>query len=141
MFLIIWCTWLIMNWWLAKCWFTLDSLDKVIIDHFKKNSNWVVSDKEEKIRVRSQGWHEQNHTWYNIRVPKICGVSREGKYIFSIPWYGSVLGWGVYISEHLWNTPSCETPPGDEWSMMNVGPYYILIRGGLLMDRCHPATF
>ena len=30
-------------------------------------SNWVVSDKEEKIRVRSQGWHEQNHTWYNIK--------------------------------------------------------------------------
>ena len=33
----------------------------------KTNYNWIVSDKEEKSRVRSQGWHEHNHTWYNIQ--------------------------------------------------------------------------
>ena len=28
-------------------------------------SNYIVSDKEEKIIGISQGWHEHNHTWYN----------------------------------------------------------------------------
>ena len=56
-----------MNWWLSKCWFTFDSLDKVIIDHLTNVfSNYIVSDKEEEIRVLSQGWNEHNHTWYNI---------------------------------------------------------------------------
>ena len=39
----------------------------------------------------------------------------------------------------------CETLPftrrllGEQRSMMNGGPFYILIQGGLLMYRCHPA--
>ena len=74
------------------------------------------------------------------RLPQRWGVSCEGNYLFIIPWYGAVLGWGVYISEHLWNTPSCKTPPGYERSMMNGGPFFILVRGGLLVDLCHPAT-
>ena len=32
----------------------------------KNNYNWIVSDKEEKSRVRSQAWHEHNNIWYNI---------------------------------------------------------------------------
>ena len=47
-------------------------------------------------------------------------------------------GGGIYISEHLWNPPLHEPPPGDERPMMNGGPFCILVRGGLLMDRCHP---
>ena len=102
--------------------------------------NFIVGDKEGKSRVRSQGWHELNHTWYNIRVCKRLGVSCKCRYLFNITWYWAVLGFGVYISEHLWNISSRETPPGDELSMMNGGPYFILIQGGLLVFCCHPST-
>ena len=68
------------------------------------------------------------------------GISREGKYLFSIPRSGTVLGWGVYISEHLCNTPSRKPPPGDDIYMINCGSFCILIRGGLLVDRFHIAT-
>ena len=68
MFLIIWQTWLITNWWFAKCCFTFDNLDKVIIDHLTNIfSNWIVSDKEGENKRRLQGWHEHNNTWYNIQ--------------------------------------------------------------------------
>ena len=80
--------------WFAKCWFSFDSLDKVIIDHLKNVFIIVCLVNRGKGRVRSQDWHEHNLKWYNIRVPKRCEVFCEGKYMFSIPWYGAVLGWG-----------------------------------------------
>ena len=64
-------------------------------------------------------------------------VSHEGKYLFSIPRSG---GWWGYISGRFWDTPPREPPPGEKLSMMNDGPFCILIQGGLLMDRCHPVT-
>ena len=42
--------------------------------------------------------------------------------------------------EHFWNTPSCEAPLVYERSMMNSGPFCILVWGCLLVYRCHPAT-
>ena len=107
---------------------------------WKLFSNLIVSDKEEKIRVRLQGWHEHNHTWYNIRMPKRYGVSHEGKYLFRIPCSGAVLGWGLYILEHLWNTPSPKTLPWDKQLVTNCDLCCILIWVGLLMDHYHPAT-
>ena len=94
-------------------------------------------------RVQEKTQQPPTPNWGSLRhgrAPKHCGVSRDGKYLFSIPRYGAVLGWGVYISEHLWNTPRCEPPPGDKQSMMNGGPFCIIIQGGLFMDLCHPAT-
>ena len=73
------------------------------------------------------------------RAPQRFVVSCEENYMFSIPRYGSVLGWGVYISDNLWNPPSRKTPPEDERLMMHGGPFCILIQVGLLMDCCHPA--
>ena len=95
------------------------------------------------VRVQVTTQQPPPPTWGSIghgRAPQPCGVSREGKYLFSIPWSGAVFVWGVCISENLWNTPSRETPHGDERSMTNGGPFCILIRGGLLMDRYHPTT-
>ena len=66
------------------------------------------------------------------------GVSCEGKYLFIIPQSGE--GGGVYILEHLWNTPPCKLPPEYNWSMMNGILSCILIQGDLLLDRSHLTT-
>ena len=91
-------------------------------------SNWIVDDKEEKSRVRSQGWHKHNNTWYNLRVPKLCGVPCDEKYLFNIPWSGALLGGNIYIPDLLLNTLSPKTASGEKWSMMNGGEFYILVR-------------
>ena len=66
-------------------------------------SNWIVGDKEGGNIIRYQWWHEHNHTWYKTRVPKRCGVSREVKYLISIPWYGAVWCW-AYIYRSIYET-------------------------------------
>ena len=91
---------------------------------------------EEKSRVRSQGWHEHIHTWYNIRMLKRCGVYREGKYMFSIPWSGAVLGWGgsswtpLPRRLHLHTSPRYHLSPW-YWLPQSCRPHHSILRSFL----------
>ena len=72
-----------------------------------------------------------NAAAYTVRV-SICLLS---------PDLGRFWGEGrIYIGAFVEHPPPCEQPSVDVQLMMNGGPFCILIQGGLLMDRCHPAT-
>ena len=75
-----------------------------------------------------------------VRASKTAASPVRESICLASPDLGGVWGGGVYISENFWDNPPYKPPPRDEKSMMNGGPFCIIIWGGLLMDRCYPAT-
>ena len=74
-----------------------------------------------------------DHSGMSTRT-KFATSPVKGSICLASPDLGGDWGGGVYISEHLWNTPLASRP-------QNGDQFCILIRGGPLMDCCHPATF
>ena len=65
----------------------------------------------------------------------------RGSICLASPYLGGLGGGGAYIYWRICGTlPLAGRPLGTSNRLLKVARFCILIRGGLLMDRCHPAT-